>query len=296
MCAAANEGEGTAARDRAASRPSTPAARAYVSYYKVLRQIGGVAGSRLYGLLDACSAGLWLGVLRREDQHAVGQFCYDYVAMYVTEDYNRRGLNNWEERALRDFFQGGQSILVAGAGGGREILALRRLGYEAVGFECHPGLVKFANDLIRKDGVGGWVSQSLPDECPQSGEVYDAVVVGWGVYTLIQGRRQRVEFLRGLRAQTRDGSPLLVSFYHRAAGSRRGKIVKAVGDALRRVRGRGRLEAGDDLDPSTVPNFVHYFTRDEITSELREGGFELVFFSTEGYGHAVALASDRGSG
>lgn len=293
MCAAANESGVATVRSHDAGGRYPLTTRAYVSYYKALRKLGGAAGERMYSLLDALSAGIWLGVLRRQDQHSIGKFCYDFVGLYVTEDYNRRGLHDWEERAFSDFFGGAKSILVAGAGGGREVLALRRLGYEAVGFECHPGLVKFANELLRKDGVGGEVKQSLPDECPQSGEVFDGVVAGWGVYTLIQGRPQRVEFLRGLREQTRGRAPLLVSFYHRPDGARRGKLVKGVGDSLRRILGRGRLEAGDDLDPSTVPNFVHYFTRDEIAGELREGGFDLVFFSTEGYGHAVALASDR---
>ena len=38
--------------------------------------------------------------------------------------------------------------MVVGGGGGREVLALRRLGYEVDGFECDPGLVACANELL----------------------------------------------------------------------------------------------------------------------------------------------------
>ena len=39
-------------------------------------------------------------------------------------------------------------LLVAGAGGGREVLALYKSGYEVDGFECHPELVALANTML----------------------------------------------------------------------------------------------------------------------------------------------------
>jgi hypothetical protein len=46
------------------------------------------------------------------------------------------------------------------------------------------------------------------------------------------------------------------------------------------------VEIGDDL----APNYVHYFTRSEIASELSEAGFALQCYSPEPYGHAVGVA------
>ena len=46
------------------------------------------------------------------------------------------------------------------------------------------------------------------------------------------------------------------------------------------------VELGDDLDPT----FVHRFTQAEIADEMKMGGFELVYFREQPYGHAVGLA------
>ena len=37
-------------------------------------------------------------------------------------------------------------------------------------------------------------------------------------------------------------------------------------------------------------NYLHYFTRAEIEAEMREAGFELEHYSTDGYAHAVGVA------
>ncbi|NJO96415.1 MAG: hypothetical protein HC764_10650 [Pleurocapsa sp. CRU_1_2] len=46
------------------------------------------------------------------------------------------------------------------------------------------------------------------------------------------------------------------------------------------------IEPGDTL----VPDYVHYFTKDEIEREFKEAGFELIMYSNDEYGHAVGLA------
>jgi hypothetical protein len=103
---------------------------------------------------------------------------------------------------------------------------------------------------------------------------------------LIRGRQRRIDFLRQLRNHAEPGAPVLVSFFHRAGDNRRYQMASAIGTSLARIRGGERVEVGDFL----VPNFVHYFSKEQLDGELRAGGFELVHFGTEEYGHAVARA------
>ena len=63
------------------------------------------------------------------------------------------------------------------------------------------------------------------------------------------------------------------------------KIIAKIGNLIKRILGGDSLEPGDSL----VPNYVHYFTKDEISHELTEAGFELVMYCSEEYGHAVGI-------
>jgi hypothetical protein len=99
---------------------------------------------------------------------------------------------------------------------------------------------------------------------------------------LIAGRAQRVAFLRET-ARRPVGAPVLVSFFVPERRDVRLRTAARVAIPLRRLLRREPVTSGDSL----VPNLVHFFTRDEIESELADGGLDLVDFGTEEYGWAV---------
>ncbi len=233
--------------------------------------------------LRGCFDGIWLGVLSHEQAARIDVVYYDRTAMYVTESYNRRGLWPWEQAAIDAHFGGVRRIVVTSAGGGREVLALDKAGYEVVGFEPHPGLVRFGNRLIVADGLYAEIRPSERDRWPTDAGDTDAVIVGWGAYMLIPGRNRRVAFLREAAKRLPAQAPLLLSFYPREDENVRFRIVTPVANLLRRLLHRDPVVFGDALAPS----LVHFFTRAEVASEMVEAGFELVDFGTEGYGWAV---------
>nr|ARD09206.1 DivMT [Prochloron didemni] len=238
--------------------------------------------------LNAFFIGFWLGVLKREHYHLVDSIYYNQTEMYRDENYNKRGLWDWEEKVLAQYFQQCHNLLVVAAGGGREVLALCKRGYEVDGFECNANLLKFANNLIKQEEFASHIKLAPRDQCPDSQKEYDGLIVGWGAYMLIQGKERRIEFLRQLRTQAKKNSPVLLSFfcYSETTGGRDFKAIAMIGNAFRRLLGRECLEVGDNL----APNYVHYFTKDEIASELQAGGFELKIYCTNQYGHAVGIA------
>ena len=237
----------------------------------------------------AVFVGTFLGLLDRESLQAVDKLFYSQHVDYRSDAYNLSGLHDWEERARQKYFREGGSVLVAAAGGGREAIALESLGYEVTAFECHPDLVEIGNRLLESEGLETRIAHAPRDECPEFGKRFDGVVFGWGGYMLVQGREQRIRFLRQLRLHVEEGTPLLVSFFPRsAADARHLRRVAAIARRIRRVRRREPVEVGDDL----VPNFVHFFAEDEMRAELHAGGFRMELFSSEEYGHAVAFAAD----
>jgi hypothetical protein len=64
------------------------------------------------------------------------------------------------------------------------------------------------------------------------------------------------------------------------------RVTAGIGNALAPLLGWDRVEVGDSL----IPNYAHYFTREELQAEMKEGGFELTFCDTRDYGHGVGVA------
>jgi hypothetical protein len=184
------------------------------------------------------------------------------------------------------FFPSGGRLLVAAAGGGREIYALHGRGYEIDAFECHAELVRCANRFLSDAGIPCEVQYAPCDRAPVGDAHFDAVIIGWGAYMLIQGRRRRVEFLESLRARVDAGAPLLLSFFVRRRDGLYYPTVRGIANFFRRVRFAERVELGDSL----APNYVHYFDEAQLAAELKCGGFQLELYGTREYGHAVARA------
>ena len=241
-----------------------------------------------YKLLHGVMGGIGLGVLSREDLHAISERAYSGIATYRTDDYNRSGLSPWEESALDAHFGGRRRILVAAAGGGREVLALRRRGLAVDGFEANPTLVDYANDLLEREGLGDPIRLGPWDGCPEYATKYDGAIIGWGAYMHIRGRKRRVALLEQLRDLVETGSPLLLSYMGVERFSRWMRLAAVIGNGLATVTRREPVELGDWMEP----DYKHYFTRDALRGEMAEGGFELVTFSTGPLGSAVGIAVD----
>ncbi|MDD4932949.1 MAG: hypothetical protein PHO89_05720 [Methylacidiphilaceae bacterium] len=232
--------------------------------------------------------GLWLGLLDGRHFDELGRLQYARWEKYSDDRYNLSGLQPWEEQALAAYFRSGSSLLVAAAGGGREPVALARMGYRVDGFDSTPELVENYRRLMARERLPGKVcsaeSGAVPDDIDPR---YDGLLIGWGGYMHIPGRRNRVRFLNALRRHVAPGAPLLLSFFCRSERSRRMDAIYAVARCLRRLRRSPHpVEYGDGL----AGTFDHYFTESEIRAELAEGGFELLDYRETPYGHAVGRA------
>jgi len=242
-----------------------------------------------------CFVGLWLGVLSPERLYSVVEEYYSRSGRerelqgmpdYHSKEYNRSGLWNWQKDLLTRYFGDCRRLLVLGAGGGREVLALLQLGYQVDGFESHRDLVVAANELLREEGFDPAVHRVAPNEGPDSGTTYDGIVVGWDMYMSIPTRRRRIAFLRQLRTQTRVRGPILLDFYPRPSQSRQYDVTATIANTIRRVLRREPAELGDWL----APMYAHHTTQDELTSELAEGGFDIDYCDPTGNAHVVRIA------
>jgi hypothetical protein len=246
--------------------------------------------NRLGRFASAMHEGFWLGCLNADELNAVTAEHFDQSQYYASTEHNLSGFFVWERSVLDQFFRRGSRILVAGAGGGREVLALRKAGFDAEGFECSVPLVRASEQIFDRLGESNYVTFCEPDRVPQGLRIYDGLVVGWTVYTHIPTKMRRVTFLQALSERALPGSPLLISYFARQSSARDDVLVHRTARFWRFcLRGRKEpLEVGDRI---SFVRFVRSFTRDEVEAELRAAGFRSAHHGAEGdLGYTVGVA------
>lgn len=259
-------------------------ARAYLAIDRFLmRALRGV---------EALHRGVWLGAMRVAALHETTARFYRGNPLYFDSAHNDAGLFSWEKEALGSWFANVDSIVIAGCGGGREVHALARSGYQITGFDPDQAFVAHA---AQSDWPGCLHKPRLlvseMDGIPQDIGRHDAAIIGWGAYTHIVGRATRVNFLTQLAERLPDDAPLLLSFWGRVAGDKQVALMHGAASLTAALTCNPRKpELGDGLRRF----FVHMFDEADIRQELASAGFELLRFSYEPYPHAVAVLK-RGS-
>jgi hypothetical protein len=246
--------------------------------------------NRLGRFASAMHEGFWLGCLNADELNAVTAEHFDQSQYYASTEHNLSGFFGWEKSVLDRFFRRGSRILVAGAGGGREVLALRKAGFDAEGFECSVPLVRASEQIFERVGESKYVTLCEPDRVPQGPRIYDGLVVGWTVYTHIPTKARRIAFLQALSQRALPGSPLLVSFFARQSSASDDVLVHRTA-RLWRFLLRGRKEPLELGDRISYARFVRWFSSDEVEAELRTAGFKSAHRGDEGdLGYTVGVS------
>jgi hypothetical protein len=237
--------------------------------------------NRMLSGLKGVHDGMVLGLCQPSTLEQVDEVYYEEQAVYADPAYNHSGLWWWEREAVETWFAPGGRVVVTAAGGGREVLALRDLGYDAVGYESNEQLRRCAEVPLRP---------VARDRFPTDAGAADAVIVGWGSYMHIRGATARIEFLRAARRCLPPGGAVLLSFFARTGDGAYYRTVHAIGSRLRRLRPGASVELGDGIGPS----YVHWFTEAELRAEVTAAGLELRSWATGDYGRAVAVVPAEG--
>jgi hypothetical protein len=231
---------------------------------------------------DGLSA-LFLGLLSDEGLDRACSLAYEARSEFCDEKYTRSGLRAWEHDFVNHYLSPGMRVLVSSAGGGREVLALFRLGFEVCAFECNTKIAAWGNAFLDTEGVSVRILPAAAGECPSDLPRFDAVIIGWASYHHIRPAERRIRFLRSIRAHIGGGGPVLLSYLEQTGP--RSLRPSRWANRIRRLLGRAMLEPGDIFGPPPM----HLFTREEIEAELQQAGFRLHAYGKAGYPYAVAV-------
>jgi hypothetical protein len=240
----------------------------------------------LHGGAQALFEGFWMGLLPESAYDVISEKSYGLGEQYTGKAWLDNGFHFWEDLAVRKHFPPGGRVLVGSAGGGRELVALEREGFQAVGFECSREMVAAGQRALAERGMTATLSWAPPSVAPAMGETFDAAIVGWNGYCYISPRERRILFLRDLRAQMKPGAPMLVSFAMRTPRARTLAWTPRVANAVRICTFRAPVFEGGD---SFGGRPKMHFTRRQVEREMADAGFNVMaFYSWGGYGALIA--------
>ena len=234
--------------------------------------------------LDALFSGFWLGIMGRKSLVYSDELYHSCAPSYSDEKYNESGFFDWEKPYIEKYFCDAKNVLLIAAGGGREVIALSKMGIKVDGYECNLRLVEFGNSLLKKHDINSSIKYLVRNSVPDDIKQYDGIIIGWGAYSLIRGNETRIGFLNSLKPFFKPETLLMASFVYSTRRRRKDKIIKQVADFLSFFHKKDRTEIGDRL----VPYFIHYFSEDEIKSEFAQAGLDVIDYSGAGYGCLIA--------
>ncbi|MBN1527390.1 MAG: class I SAM-dependent methyltransferase [Candidatus Omnitrophica bacterium] len=185
----------------------------------------------------------------------------------------KRGLMPWEDKVLKDYFISNGSMLVLGCGGGRESIALAKMGFNVTGVDSSEPMINAAKETAVREGVQADFRIGDMLNMPVRGDIFDYCIVSCYMYSAIPARRMRVKMLSDIRKVLKDGGLAVVHFFYsparaneRLAGFRRG--------VARILKGNIGYSPGDEFLPSF--HFMRHFpTTDEVAAEAAEAGLRV---------------------
>ncbi len=239
---------------------------------------------KTHNILDAVLSGFWLGVLSKKNIDNYTELHYNRSAKYTTDSFNLSGLHQWERNMIQKHFSGAKTILLIGAGGGRETLALSKIGFKVDSYECNPEIIEYGNRFVKNNGLNAGIKYLPVNSVPAEIKKYDGIIIGWSSYSHIQGNRSRILFLSKLFPFLSKESPLMISFLTKEEKGRQEKIIKNVSNFFRSFTRKDKTESGDRL----MSYFAHFFNEEEIRNELAQANLKLIEYYNIDYGCVIA--------
>jgi hypothetical protein len=205
-------------------------------------------------------------------------------------EFFEAGLFDWERKIFAHAsFPARGTILVGGAGAGRESTALGKLDFRVTAFEALPALSSSGNGILTADyedfiaaadGRDGPLTETIRKES------FDAVLFGWGSFSNVLDPGKRLALLKAARAIA-PHAPLVLSFLA-ASTLPPGLIGRLRGNlrALFRALGCRHVAQEGDCFLSTA-GFSHLFSPTELRELAESAGYRIVTGDFLPYPHAL---------
>jgi 2-polyprenyl-3-methyl-5-hydroxy-6-metoxy-1,4-benzoquinol methylase len=201
------------------------------------------------------------------------------LSFWTNDEWLNKNLTPEEKNLLAQVPDAKGRLLLLGVGGGREAISLAKMGFEVVGVDYVPELVKSAqaNALQRGVTLDGLVQEiSRLEVAPGS---FDLVwLTGQGMYSTVPTKNNRVQMLHRIKQALKPGGYFICQFVSSNGTKPRPLVELARKACALFTLGNLWYETGDTIWAEA--EFVHvFYSRDELEAEFSQAGFEILYLN-----------------
>lgn len=247
-----------------------------------------------------------LGLVGDELLQSYCEHIYGVRDKYRADRTPQGELLEWEAELIARFVPPAPArVLVGGAGGGREALALAAAGHEVVAFDPAEPLAWSMGHVAGERGlpltayVGRyqdlWSPRGAAERVPALPLAtalgrFDAFLLGWGSLSHVLGVAERRRLFEVGHALLRRDGCLITSFGHDEVPSATGAGLRARLRAALSARRAAQGRAPRDRFLADI-GVLHMFARGEIEALAADAGLEVAYARyTHGFPHAVFVS------
>lgn len=252
---------------------------------------------RVARVLERASRGLAAATFTRAE--------LDDLAVREWEDFGKRGpivgdeTFSWEDEFFRNHIRPGDSILVAGAGTGRDVIPLLEAGHEVVALDITPQALEVLAERARKGGFRVVTMKVSIAEASLPPRAYDVILFSWFCFGYLRGAEDRGRALAGSEAALRPGGRILISYPTRRDTDPSSAPPSGLARRAARLLGGVEPERGDQFVVSGTARepavfFSHAFTPEEVEADADRAGLAVVFHAQPTGGTGVAALMRKG--
>jgi SAM-dependent methyltransferase len=183
----------------------------------------------------------------------------------------------WERNLFRELLQPSDRVLLIGCGAGRDLLALKELGYDVTGLEPVPELVELARGHLERRGMNARILTGFAETVDLEGS-YDAVVFASLCYSSVRGSRSRIATLGRIKEHLARDGRVAITYAAFPPPSRPSIWLTALGAGLSRAD--WRPEQGDSFSRGhlapRVLRYEHMFRPGEVAGECAAAGLRII--------------------
>jgi len=204
----------------------------------------------------------------------------------------------WEADLFAGHIRTGDSILVVGAGGGRDVLPLLARGHAVTALDIAPLALRALSERALARGFTVATLHASITEAELPREAFDVVLFSWFCFSYLHGHAERCAALDRSQAALRPAGRILISYPFRGDSRPPAAPASWIARVAARLLGGMETEPGDDyivsgttLKPGVF--FTHPFKPRDIEDEVKGLGFPVVFHDQSASGVGVLVLERR---